>query len=102
MDQTKECRNCFATKKWSTDPSSEFTLGSNKRPLSCCKVCRSGIVYRAELEKKLRLNPDLYTECDDCDHIHRVTKTCNHCRKEALERSPRETRRYSESLSSNQ
>lgn len=49
---------------------------------SRCKDCRSKIVGRAALEKKLELFPHLYVECsnDECDHIYnKCHEACRRC-----------------------
>lgn len=50
------------------------------------KKCHSKYVYSRILEKKLKLYPKLYSQCDndDCMHIYRkaISKKCPRCGSE--------------------
>ena len=73
----RQCGICFAIM-----PFDNFTMyGAKKnKPRSYCKKCRSSIVNRSILEKKIIIYPYLYIDCDNCDHIYRkINKKCNKC-----------------------
>jgi len=73
----KVCRNCLVLKN-----ESEYAEVSNynRTPRMECKPCRSAIGMRMLLEKKLVKFPYTYVECDECDHIFRIThNSCIKC-----------------------
>lgn len=86
---SKTCTNCGLYGE--VDIYFSRTLGKNATRLptkigdwhSRCKDCRSKIVGRAMVEKKLELYPHLYVECDgeDCNHIfNRCHAHCPTCK----------------------
>ena len=58
----KRCNCCFEVK-----PLSMFSGGDKKN--FYCKPCACTHTYRRLMEKRLEKNPEIYFECDDCDHI---------------------------------
>lgn len=78
INRERQCGNCFDVK-----PFDAFTLEKNGRPKTNCNECRSKIISRKVLENKLVMFPNLYKECDKCDHIYNKCHTeCLRCSKE--------------------
>jgi len=82
----KVCTNCGILGQVDKDFSRTFGLRTKRQPKnksdwhSRCKKCRSAIITRAYLEKKLALFPYLYIECDNCDHIYnKCHSSCKKC-----------------------
>lgn len=61
----------------------DYTCSNKVYTKSQCKPCRSIYTNRRSNEKKLKLYPDLYNECDKCNHIWRKVygNTCKRCTK---------------------
>lgn len=77
QNQQRQCGICFDIK-----PFDKFTFYGIKKdkPRSYCKICRSSMVNRSILEKKIVIYPHLYIDCNNCDHIYRkIYKECNKC-----------------------
>ena len=77
-EEKKECFNCFKFRPI-RDFGVEFKGG--KKYVKClCIECLKEIERRRHYERKLEINPELYWECDGCDHIVRVKKKfCPKC-----------------------
>jgi hypothetical protein len=61
----KTCNCCFISK-----PILEFSITRAPYRRNYCRSCHSAQVYRGFLEKKLKEYPQLFVECDVCDHIY--------------------------------
>ena len=71
----KKCAECKEVKGFV-----DFGVQKSKYPRSYCKSCTSKQSYNRHQEKKLKLYPNLYGQCDECCHIYRHV-SFDHCPK---------------------
>ena len=74
----KVCNNCGENKLVK-----EFPMSGNSYmsyPRNVCKKCYCEIVYNKYTEKMIRLYPDKYIDCDNCDRIYAKSRyKCPKC-----------------------
>lgn len=84
----KTCTNCGHHGEVDKDFSRTLGKRATRPPSrssdwhSRCKDCRSKIVARGQLERKLEALPHLYVECpnEECDHIYnKCHEQCKRC-----------------------
>lgn len=51
------------------NPSATFNMKGKTFKRGKCDSCHNELVKRRRLEKLVEKNPELYYDCDDCDHI---------------------------------
>ena len=64
--QMRKCVNCFRIL-----PFGRFHLIDGYRPHSYCKTCARVLNRNRILEKKLKLFPKFYSNCDECGEIYK-------------------------------
>jgi len=88
IDHVNKIRSCNSCKQ--VKPFSDFSPVGGKRtqPAHRCKKCRSTAASNREMERRLEANPDLYSDCDNCDKIFKKVRSRNGVAKYELSNCP--------------
>lgn len=73
----RECGNCREVK-----PFDDFGFTPKGYPRTNCRPCASKLAYNCQQEKRLKLFPHIYMQCDDCLHIYNPKRVDHICKPE--------------------
>lgn len=77
------CRVCHKTLNMEFLKKGSYAVGSGKGK---CKKCHSLDSSQIMIRKKVRINPQDYFQCDDCDRYMYVFPAGNHLNKKIIDK----------------